>query len=217
MKHLFAGLVCVVSCWPAAARAAEAETRHFNVTIDGKEAGSYKLTMQHDQGTSTITGQASIRYKVLIISYNYAYNGREVWKDGRLQSLDSQTNDDGKRFTVAARAENNSLRVVSNGQSRLARGDVWTTSYWKLAPAQFHNKAVPLIDNDTGKDLNATLQYVGLEAVRACGTTQNYAHYRVTGPGLNVDLWYDGNEQLVRQESVEEGHRTVLELVQVTK
>ena len=213
---LIVGLVCLAFFVPLG-RAAEAETRHFNVTIDGKEAGSYQLTMQHNQGTSTISGQANVRYRVLVISYTYTYSGREVWKDGRLHSLDSQTNDDGKRYTVAARAENNSLRVISNGQQRLTRGDVWTTSYWRLAPAHLHNKAVPLIDNDTGRDINATLQYVGIEPVRACGAIQNYAHYRVAGAGLNVDLWYDGHGQLVRQESIEDGHRSVLELVQVTK
>lgn len=215
-KRQLACFVCLVGFVPFA-HAAESETRHFNVTIDGKEAGTYKLTIQHDQGTSTIMGQANVRYRVLVISYAYTYSGREVWKDDRLQSLDCQTNDDGKRYTVAARAENNSLRVVSNGQQRLTRGDVWTTSYWRLAPAQFHNKPVPLIDNDTGRDINATLQYVGVEPVRACGTVQNYPHYRVTGGGLNVDLWYDGHDQLVRQESLEDGHRSVLELLQVTK
>ena len=215
-QRLFAGLVCLAGALPTA-RGADVETRHFNVTIDGKEAGTYKLTMQHDQGTSTITGQANVRFRVFVINYTYTYSGREVWKDGRLQSLDSQTNDDGKRFTVSARAENNSLRVVSNGQQKLTRGDIWTTSYWRLAPAQFRNQPVPLIDNDTGRDIHATLHYIGVEPVRACGTTQNYAHYQVRGGGLNVDVWYDGNDTLVRQESIEEGHRSVLELTQVTK
>src|SRR5437016_4049983 len=132
-RRLFACLLCLAACGPVA----RAETRQFHVTVDGKDAGSYTLTVQHDQGTSTVTGQANIKVRVLVVSYTYAYNGREVWKDGRLQSLDSQTNDDGKRFTVAARAEGTGLRVTANGQPRATRGDVWTTSYWRLAPAQF--------------------------------------------------------------------------------
>lgn len=213
-------MICLLALtgWiPGIAAGADMETRHFNISIDNKEAGSYKLTITNDGGTSTVTGQANVRHRVLIVTYTYSYSGQEVWKDGRLHSLDSQTNDDGKRFTVAARAEGNALRVTSNGQQRRARPDVWTTSYWRLAPSQFRNQTVPLIDADTGKDISATLQYVGIEPARACGVVQNYSRYRVTGGGLQVDLWYDAKDQLVRQESIEEGHRTVLELVQVSK
>jgi hypothetical protein len=39
-------------------------------------------------------------------------------------------------------------------------------------------------------------------------------HYKLTGK-VNVDLWYDGSDRLVRQEWVESGHKTVLELVRV--
>ncbi len=202
---------------PATAVGAEQETRHFSISIDGKPAGSYALSIHHDQGTFTVTGNANVRHRVLIITYTYTYNGKEVWKDGRLQSLDSQTNDDGKQFAVSARAEGNALRVTSNGQQRLTRPDVWTTSYWRLAPVQFRNQTAQLIDADTGRDIAATLQYVGLDPARVCGTVQNYSHYRVTGGGLRVDVWYDASEQMVRQESIEEGHRTVLELLHVAK
>lgn len=210
-------LLALVGAIPAVAAGAEQETRHFSISIDNKNAGSYALTIQHDQGTFTVTGNANVRHRVLIKTYTYNYNGKEVWKDGRLQSLDSQTNDDGKQFTVSARADGNALRVTSNGQQRITRTDVWTTSYWRLAAAQFRNQTVPLIDCDTGRDITATLQYVGLDPARVCGTVQNYSHYRVAGGGLQVDVWYDANEQMVRQESIEEGHRTVLELLQVSK
>ena len=36
-------------------------------------------------------------------------------------------------------------------------------------------------------------------------------HYRITGK-VNVDLWYDGSERLVRQEWIEQGHKTIVEL-----
>jgi hypothetical protein len=48
------------------------------------------------------------------------------------------------------------------------------------------------------------------------GQVQNVNHYRLSGK-VAVDVWYDGSERLVRQEWVEEGHRTVLELARVRR
>ena len=202
---------------PALAAGTETETREFRVLIDNKEAGTYRMTIQHDQGTYTVSGEANIHHRVLVISYRYTYSGIEVWKDGQLQSLESNTNDDGKRFTVSARREGSSLRVTTNGKHRVQLGDVWTTSYWRLAAPQFRNHTLALLDADNGKELSAFLRHTGDKPARVCGTTQSYPHYELKGSGLAIDLWYDANDRLVREESIEEGHRMVLELLSVVK
>ena len=90
------------------------------------------------------------------------------------------------------------------------------STYWRLPAAKFRNQNVPLIDADTGKDIAATLRFVGMENTPVAGQTVQCAHWRVTG-GVQVDCWYDGFDRLVRQESVEDGHKTQLELIQVNK
>jgi hypothetical protein len=35
--------------------------------------------------------------------------------------------------------------------------------------------------------------------------------------GVQVDVWYDQNERLVHQESLEDGHRTVLEITGIRR
>ncbi len=47
------------------------------------------------------------------------------------------------------------------------------------------------------------------------GKPHRCQHFRVTGENLLVDLWYDSDGRLVRQESMEDGHRTVLDLLSV--
>jgi hypothetical protein len=201
------------------ARAAETETREFRVSIDGKPAGDYRLTIQRDGDRYTVQGAASIRVRVLFISYRYSYNGQEVWKDGRLQRLDSQTDDDGKRFTVSANANGEHLQVTSNGQTHQTRGDAWTTSYWHryLAKTEFSRRDVVLLDVDTGKEIQATLHHLGSVALSVNGREQNCTHYKLRGGGLDVDLWYDAEDRLVREESIEDGHRMKMELTQISK
>src|SRR5690348_17039209 len=94
---LVVGLGVLAAGAPRAA-AADTEVRDFNVLVDGSRAGDYHLTIQRgDDGTLTMTLQSEVRVKVVGISfYSYAYRGREVWKDGRLQRLESSGQENGK-------------------------------------------------------------------------------------------------------------------------
>jgi hypothetical protein len=204
----------------AGARAAEVETRDFHVVVDGKHSGDAHMTiLKQDDGTLVMSCDTDIAVKVLLKQYTYSYRGREVWKDGRLARFDSTCNDDGKRFAIAAVAEGNQVRLKVNNQERMVRGDVWLSSYWSQPDNKWVNQVVPVIDADTGHDMQAQVAFVGAEQRAVCGQAANVNHFRlqVTVPGVGgtvaVDLWYDGGGRLVRQEWLEDGkHRTVLEL-----
>ncbi|OAI42088.1 hypothetical protein AYO40_06740 [Planctomycetaceae bacterium SCGC AG-212-D15] len=191
------------------------ETRVFRVHVDQKPAGEYRMVIRQDGETASMSAQAEVRVRVLLISYVYTFKSSEVWKGDSLARLDSNTVDDKKRFSVTAWTDKNALRVRVNGQEHTTTPDAWTTTYWRLPGARFRNRAVPLLDADTGKDMKGTLRYVGMENVPVAGQTVQCAHWRVTGD-VQVDAWYDGYDRLVREESVEEGHKTLLDLIQVT-
>ncbi len=204
---------------PGMAAAADTETRDFTISIDGKRAGEYHMTIsRQDDGTATMVGEADVRLSFFggLKVYTYQYRGTEAWKDGRLQRLDGTSNDDGKAYAVSVVPDNDKLRLRVNGQERLIRPDVWVTTYWRLPVAAQRNGAVPLLDGDTGKEINATLKYVGPGQVNVGGQARNCAHYRLTG-GVQVDVWYDDQERLVRQEWVEDGHKSILELTRVRR
>lgn len=207
-------LVCAMA---SRAEGPSGETREFVISVDGKRAGEYLLTIRPENGGFVVTGQADVRVRYLgLYTYVYTYRGTEVWKNGRLQRLESTTVDDRKRHAVVAWVDGNALRIRGDGKERTSRPDVWTSTYWHLAEARFRNQSVPLIDVDTGKDIAARLQYIDTSSINVAGIVQKCAHYRVTG-GVQIDLWYDSQERLVRQESMEEGHRTVLELTRLSR
>src|SRR5262249_12721149 len=99
---------------------------------------------------------------------------------------------------------------------RISRSDVWTTSYWRLPDGERTDRDIALLDADTAKEIAAKLDYVETKPITVAGQTVQCAHYRLRG-GVQVDLWYDGKDRLVRQESIEEGHRTVLDLTSVRR
>lgn len=200
----------------ASARAADIETRDFQVFVSDKPAGEVHMTIhRQDNGIIMMRCDTDIRVP-LVIPYKYVYRGLEVWKDGRLARFDSNTDDNGRRYIVTAVAEASGIRLKVNNTERIVRPETWLSSYWCLPDSKLRAGVVPIIDADNGRDLDGKLEFVANERARIAGQEVTLNHYRVKGKS-QVDLWYDGTERLVRQEWVEQGHRTVVELVRVRR
>ncbi len=201
----------------APAFAAEIETRDFAVLVAGKPAGEVHMTIhRQDNGLIEMRCDTDIKVHQLIGNYKYIYRGREVWKDHRLVRLDSNTDDNGKRFLVSAVAEADGLHVKVNNVEKMAKADVWLTSYWCLPDPKLRNSTLAILDADSGRDLEGKLQYVATEKRRVAGQEVPLNHYRLTGK-VQVELWYDGSDRLVRQEWTEQGHKTALELSRIRR
>jgi hypothetical protein len=196
----------------AQAAAASSEVRDFTILVDGKQAGTSRMTIQQrEDGLIVMTARVDVRVRRVIVTYNYTYSGTEVWKDGRLQQFTSTCNDNGKRYAVTARAQANGLRVNVNGRDHFARPDTWLTSYWQLPDRKYHNQAIPILDADTGKDIPGRLNYMAAEQVTVAGQQVQGYHFRVSGGPATVDVWYDTQGRLIRQSFVEDGHQTVIQ------
>lgn len=205
-------LAFVLLAGASASRAADPETRHFQIFVDNRPAGSYFMTIDNrDDGTTVVSARADVRIRYLLVSYHYAYRGTEVWKQGKLATLTSSSDDDGKRFSVAAQTDGESLRVNVNGAESRMPDDVWTTSCWRLPDAKHRNGAITVLDVDTGRQIAGNMSYVGTGQLNIAGQVEQCVHYRVTG-GIQLELWYDAQDRLVRQESIDDGHHTRLEL-----
>ena len=78
----------------AAARA----SREFRIFRDGDDIGTHALDAVLGADGMEVRITIRIAVKVLgLTAYRYEMDNREIWKAGRLISLDSQVNDDGDR------------------------------------------------------------------------------------------------------------------------
>jgi hypothetical protein len=194
--------------------AVHTEQRQFSILVDGKEAGQSRMTIvEQDDGSVYVTASAKVQVQHLVVNYTFSIEGQEWWKDGKLVGMKAFCNDNGKKCDLTASQQGANLRVRVNGQERLARPDVWTTSYWKLADARVHNQSVPMLAADTGQERVGQLQYVGPKQLPLANQLVPCYHFRITGAGSPVDLWFDQHYRLVRQEFVESGHKTIIQLV----
>jgi hypothetical protein len=197
----------------SSARAADIETRDFTVTVSGKPAGEVHMTIhRRDDGQIWMSCDTDIKVKTVLGEYKFIYRGLEIWKNHRLVKFNSQTDDNGKRYLVTAQAEQGGVRVTVNNVPRLVKHHVWLTSYWSLPDPKLRQQELPLLDADNGRDLSGKLQFVATEKIKVAGGPEiPLNHYRLTGK-VNVDLWYDGSDRLVRQAWTEQGYKTVVEL-----
>lgn len=211
---LVASSVCFVSTGPATA--ADTETRVFNVLVDGKPAGEFRSTIRTaDDGTETATMSAAVHVKSLLGGYRYHFRGEETWSAGRLRQLDSASDDNGKKHTVRAFAEGDKLRVTVDGAGRLVRPDVWPTSYWRMPAGAKTGLSVALLDADTGEGTVVTIN-VGQQDIKVAGSETNCTRISVTGPTPAL-IWYDARGRMVMQETIEDGHKTVLTIREIQR
>jgi hypothetical protein len=202
-----------------AARGDDTEERVFSVFIDGKDAGMSRMTLvQKDDGTTYMSAKLDVKFRHLLIAeYVLKVETQEIWKDGRLIGMKTSSSENGKKTEISASAEKQQLRLRVNGLDRYIRADTWTSSYWKLADARFHNKAVPILEVDTGKEYNAELKYVEPQQLKVGDQVQDCFHFRVSSAPGPVDLWFDKYHRLVRQEFTESGHKTIVQLLSIRR
>ena len=154
--------------------------------------------------------------KIGIVKYTYTFRGTETWQEGRLAKLSSTADDNGKKLSVTAEMTAEGLTIHAGGKDVLVKNDAWPTTYWKLPAEKSRTPSVTIIDSDTGKVMFGKMEKVGEDKIATCGAEVLCNHYRISGD-VAADLWYDGHNRLVRQESQEQGHKTILELTRLQR
>jgi hypothetical protein len=185
------------------------ESRKFQVSVDNKPAGQYQLKVVEKDGSVESTTSIRVEVKHLLGSYKYAADSKETWKDGKLLGLKSTCNDDGTKHELSMTSDGTNMTLTADGRTVKGTTAVYPTTYWSLPPVG----NLTLVDSDTGKLIPAKLEKVGAEKVRFLGKEQEATKYRLTG-GVDITLWYDANNRLVRETFVETGHRTTMELTE---
>jgi hypothetical protein len=216
-RCLFAYLALFLTI--ASARADDTEQREFSIYIDGKDAGVSRMTLvQKDDGSAYMTATLDVKFRhLVVVDYVIKAEVKEWWKDGRLIGLETKSSDNGKKNEVTVGFDNKQMRMRVNGKDLAFNPDLWTNTYWKLADARFHNKKVPILEVDTGKEFNTDLKYIGLEKMKVGTQFLDCYRFLVQNAPGPVDLWFDKYHRLVRQEFTESGHKTIVQLVNIKR
>lgn len=186
--HTGTAAAAVLAAAPASA--AEEARRRFRIIRDGSDIGEHLTIVRRAGDEVQVEVAVDIRVKLLgITAYRYEMESKEVWKAGRLVSLDSRTDDDGDKETARVRAEGD--RLISEGTwNGEAPGRSATTTYW--AP-EFRGRPT-WISTQTGKPLGVTVARAGTESIPGLSGSLDCTRWKAAGD-LELELYYDARDE----------------------
>jgi len=153
-SHSVFAAVCTAACPVAAAcftPAADAEDYAFKVFCNGSPVGYHEVHVRHEDSETDVDVDAHIDVTMAGIEvYRYRHRSHEVWRDGKLEALSSETDDDGEAQSVSVHPAEDGMLVVENSQgSREVPADTLPTSLWN--PSVLGKRE--LLDTESGRTL----------------------------------------------------------------
>ena len=183
--------------------AAEATRLDYEVWLDDRQIGHYTVNILPRGLQTEVSIDTDIEWTFLSIPmYRYQHRNTEVWQDGCLLTLESETQDNGKRNFVSARSEGDQFKLSSHQGGLLLEGCVRSFAYWN--PALLSTDQ--LLNSQTGEYTNISITpLLDDRPISSWGDTA-VTGYRLSLPDTSIDLWYSSEmEWLLLQTRVRGG------------
>jgi len=166
----------------------------FTVLRNGETVGTHVLRFQPVDDAVRISADTNVVVKMAMIPvYRFEHHGNEVWRDGRLISLTSETNDDGTRHALKVAGGGGSLAVNGDGAVSHLPADTLPASLWNRRTVARGT----LLNTLDGHAMTVQVADQGDDQVAVHGRTVVARHYAMTGD-LSRELWYDADGTLVQ-------------------
>lgn len=171
----------------AAAQGAAPRSRLFSVGWRGNKIGEHSIQFEQRGDSLAVDIDIDLEVKVAFVTaYRYQHVNRELWRDGTVQTVASDTNDNGSRYRLEAIRMGQGLRVDGNDGEFTAPSDTVPTSYWNASTLG----ASHFLDTQKGRLFTAHADNLGREVVEASGQSIPAEKYDISGD-LNLSIWYD--------------------------
>ncbi|MDG2244261.1 MAG: DUF6134 family protein [Rhodospirillaceae bacterium] len=162
----------------------------FDVYRKGALVGRHKVKFEKDGDLLKVESNLKIRVKVLFVTaYKYDFHADGVWKNGVLQSVKAEINDNGKESSVDAYL-GQSGQFYSTGRKGafVADNPIYPTNHWNVDAIE----SDVVLDTLNGKIIKVDILQQGIEAI---ATRKNgpvdAERFEYTGELKNVIVWYD--------------------------
>lgn len=167
----------------------------FSVLRNGDEVGFHEVAFARSGGDLTVRTIFDVRVRLLGISvYSYRYEANDVWRDGCLVSLRSNTNDNGTRLSVEAVRIGDQLRITGPKGVDTAPASIFPTHHWHpgvIGSSQVLNTITGTVDRVVMVEHGP--QPVAIGNVETA-TARKFAY---TGD-LTNEVWYDSAGRWVK-------------------
>ena len=190
---LIAGIFLLAS--PAMSKEPYEGKLAFDVMRGGKLIGRHIITFREVDDEIYVDIEVSLQVKIGFLTvFRYGHTNREVWRDGRLVSVTTNTDDNGKPFEVSAEKRADGFHVQTLAEESVLPTTIIPTSYWNSKIL----KNLRWFDTQRGILLEINLEEGDIEPVAlANGQSIEARRYDVTGD-LNQTVWYTPEGEWVK-------------------
>lgn len=197
-RALRASLVCAAVLAPLslaeAAGVPEDGVLAFDIVRNGKPIGTHTYRFDRHGERTEVRIRTNIDYRLLFIPvYRFEHESLEVWENGRLARLESDTNENGTPVKLRVQREEDTLMVVGEDGTMHVDREIIPASLWNRLVLNRHE----ILTTISGNVKSMQVAYVGEETLEVRGEKRRTYHFRLTGE-FERDLWYDRSDVLVR-------------------
>jgi hypothetical protein len=183
----------------------------FAIWRNGENVGRHVLTFAQNGGSQSVTIDSDISVRAMgLVAYRYVHHGNEVWAGEQLQSLQTKTDDNGRKFSVSAQHSGAHLKVERTTLGPVAAAatdglqmpdisketlpaNIMPTSQWNIRQV----KQSTLLNTQYGTLSHVKVVPGSREAVRTSTRSVEAMRYTYTGD-LRMDLWFDDRGRWVK-------------------
>ncbi len=189
----------------------------FKVSLDKREIGFHDFLVTRQGARRMVEINADFDVKILFINaYSYDHDNREIWQDGCLQQIESETNDNGDLLKVVGENVTDGFTIVTNGDDAprtLGSSCVRSFAYWN--PVFLESSQ--LLNSQTGKIVDVTITGQGPDTLMIDGQPVPSTRYEIEMDEGPITLWYtrDSSQWLALQAATESGRMLRYEPVQL--
>jgi hypothetical protein len=181
----------------------ESANRRFGIFYKGDKVGVHTVSNSPETGETRVNTEIVILVKALFLTvFSFSHTSEERWRDGKLNSLKSETVEHGETLQVEGAAMPQGFRVMSKGGQFIAPSHALTSnSLWSLAILDQET----VIDAQHGGIIGISKRRLPDERIVVLGRPILASRYRFITPYLAGSIWYDGGARWVAGEFERDG------------
>jgi hypothetical protein len=164
----------------------------FEVLLDDKPIGLHEFLVRDSGSERRISIEASFDVRVLFVPvYSYRHSNAELWRDGCLQRIESETDSNGKPYRVSGEVIGREFALSTQVGDRVYPGAcLMTFAYWDRQMLQQDS----LLNAQTGDLVDVEIQPLGRRLLELRDVRVEADAFRITSPmdgGIDIRLFYE--------------------------
>lgn len=195
--------LCLVGLATRPVTASTPQAWRFKVFLDDQEIGQHTFEIIDRDNTRYVDVEARFDVKFLFFTaYYYQHSNHEVWQGNCLNSIQSNTDDNGETQFVQGKTNGDVFQLrTPQGENRVD-GCIKTFAYWD--PSILNSDY--LLNAQTGELMPVSIDDLGIQSINVTGKPVAAQHYRINTDQFSIDLWYSPQrEWLALQSATRDG------------